>query len=66
MTERSILKHIEWAVSKIADEQLIAGRHEQIMDANLSEIQRNYCQLYPEDADCDDGYDSPYYSSNSR
>jgi hypothetical protein len=66
MTERLILKHIAWSVSRIANEQTIADRHEEIMDANISEIQRNYCQLYPEDADYYDGSDSPYYSSYSR
>jgi flavorubredoxin len=60
MTERLILKHIEWAVSKIADEQLIADRHEQIMDTNISEIQQKYHQLYSEDADYYDDCDSPY------
>jgi hypothetical protein len=46
MTERLILRHISWLVSRIANEQTIADRHEQIMGANISDIQRNYCQLY--------------------
>ena len=59
MTERLILKHITWSVSRIADEQTIADQHEQIMDLNVSEIQRKYCQLYPEDLEDDDCSDSP-------
>jgi hypothetical protein len=65
MTERLILKHIAWSVSRIANEQIIAERHEQIMDANVSEFQRKYCELYTQDLDEYDGADSPYYSSYS-
>jgi len=69
LTERLILKHIRWSVSKIADEQTIANLYEQTMDQNPLELQRKYPQLYyPDDGDdCDakdsDGYDSPYYYS---
>jgi hypothetical protein len=66
MTDCLIPKNINWTVSKIANEQTIADRYEQIMDANLSEIKRKYCQLYVDDVDNYECCDSPYYSSYSR
>jgi hypothetical protein len=71
MTERLILKHITWSVSRIADEQTIANRHDQIMDANAAEIRSKYCQLYSVDdydnfEQYDDADSPPYYPSYSR
>ena len=69
LTERLILKHIKWSVSKIADEQTIANLYEQTMDHNPLELHRKYPQLYYTDDgdDCNskdgDTYGGPHYYS---
>jgi hypothetical protein len=42
LTERLILKHIKWSVSRIANEETIANLYEQIMNQNVSNLQHNY------------------------
>jgi len=53
LTERLMLNHIAWSVSKIANEQTIANLYEQTMDQNLLDLQYKYPLLYHDESDED-------------
>ena len=46
LTERLILEHIRWSVSKIANERVIKRLYKRVMSQDRLELRRKYPQLY--------------------
>jgi len=59
ITERLILKHIDWRVSKIANTEVIAALYTKVHEEAKESWERYEPFLYPES---DDDYSPTYYN----